>query len=79
MLPGIVHAVNQPEHESPNVLVLTPTRELATQVYTVSLDACDQMGVKIGLVYGGDDRHRQIMNCRGGEWIFSFAKKINFS
>lgn len=71
MLPGIVHSINQTTGGGcPNVLVMLPTRELAVQVYEVSREICSQLGLKMALCYGGQDKGIQLRQLRAGaSWL----------
>lgn len=67
MLPGLVHCINQPQHNSPKVVVLTPTRELAVQVHDVSYDICESLSLDMALCYGGAGRDSQARKCGTGK------------
>ncbi|MFM7269527.1 MAG: DEAD/DEAH box helicase [Cyanobium sp.] len=59
-----------PEQRSPQVLVLTPTRELALQVAeAISTYASRLKGVKVLAIYGGADFRDQIQQLRRGVQI----------
>ena len=59
-----------PEQRSPQVLVLTPTRELALQVAdAISSYASRLKGVKVLAIYGGADFREQIQQLRRGVQI----------
>lgn len=69
LLPALIHIDNQitPRNErlGPNVLVLSPTRELAIQIEQ-EVKKINYKGIKSVCVYGGADRREQINMCSNG-------------
>lgn len=63
LLPAFIHIDNQPvprgQRGGPNVLVLSPTRELALQI-AEEVKKYEYHGIKSVCVYGGGDRRQQM-------------------
>jgi ATP-dependent RNA helicase DDX43 len=72
LLPALIHIDNQttPRNErvGPNVLVLSPTRELAIQIEQ-EVKKINYKGIKSVCVYGGGDRSGQVNACSNGVQI----------
>lgn len=72
LLPALIHIDNQttPRHErlGPNVLVLSPTRELALQIEK-EVKKINYKGIKSVCVYGGGDKSLQTDLCTQGVQI----------
>jgi len=62
-LPGLVHILSQtsarPPQQGPYMLVLSPTRELASQSANVIAEACKSCNLSSTCVYGGIAKHDQ--------------------
>ncbi|XP_031267039.1 DEAD-box ATP-dependent RNA helicase 5 [Pistacia vera] len=70
-VPAIMHVLNKRKGKSakkanPLCLVLSPTRELADQIYEVISDAGKSCGVKSVCVYGGTSKQPQISALQSG-------------
>ncbi|KAI3387415.1 hypothetical protein SNEBB_000947, partial [Seison nebaliae] len=69
LLPAMIHicAQTQPiaERLGPNILVLSPTRELAQQIER-EIAKYSFQGIRSLCIYGGGDRRKQIEICRQG-------------
>ncbi|XP_076092171.1 putative ATP-dependent RNA helicase DDX53 isoform X2 [Mytilus galloprovincialis] len=81
LLPAFIHIDNQPipreERGGPNVLVLSPTRELALQIET-EVKKFDYKGIKSVCVYGGGNRREQIKVVTNGvEIIVATPGRLN--
>ncbi|XP_052090564.1 probable ATP-dependent RNA helicase DDX53 isoform X3 [Mytilus californianus] len=81
LLPAFIHIDNQPipreERGGPNVLVLSPTRELALQIET-EVKKFDYKGIKSVCVYGGGNRREQInVVTKGVEIIVATPGRLN--
>ena len=63
LLPSFIHIDNQPvprgQRGGPNVLVLSPTRELAIQIES-EVRKYEYRGIKSVCVYGGGNRREQV-------------------
>ena len=63
LMPCFIHIDNQPiprgKRGGPNVLVLSPTRELALQI-AEEVKKYEYKGIKSVCVYGGGDRRKQM-------------------
>ena len=72
LLPALIHIDNQPtpreKRVGPNVLVLSPTRELAIQIEQ-EVKKINYKGIKRVVVYGGGDRSEQASVCTRGVQI----------
>jgi ATP-dependent RNA helicase DDX43 len=72
LLPALIHIDNQPtpreKRVGPNVLVLSPTRELAIQIEQ-EVKKINYKGIKSVVVYGGGDRNEQASVCTSGVQI----------
>ena len=62
------------EHESygravcsPTVLIMSPTRELASQIYSEGHKFCFNTNIKVAVVYGGTD-----VGCQLDRMVFYF-------
>lgn len=80
LLPALIHIDNQitPREErlGPNVLVLSPTRELAIQIEQ-EVKKINYKGIRSLCVYGGGDRKEQVANCeRGVEIIIATPGRL---
>ena len=72
LLPLFRHVVDQPPldyEDGPIALILTPTRELAIQIYNECKKFCKQLKVKPVCVYGGTGISDQIADLRRGTEI----------
>lgn len=62
-LPGLVHILSQPKplnvRQGPFMLVVSPTRELASQSANVINEACVHCGLSSTVLYGGVAKHDQ--------------------
>ncbi|KAJ8033397.1 putative ATP-dependent RNA helicase DDX43 [Holothuria leucospilota] len=81
LLPGLIHTDLQPtpraKRGGPNVLVLSPTRELALQIET-EVKKYSYKGIKCVCVYGGGDRKKQIsVVTKGVEIIIATPGRLN--
>lgn len=69
LLPALIHIDNQitprKERVGPNVLVLSPTRELAIQIEK-EVKKINYKGIKSVCIYGGGDRKEQVNVCTNG-------------
>ena len=72
LLPALIHVDGQVRNgdkpEGPNVLVLSPTRELALQI-EAEVNKLHYKGIRSVCVYGGSDRRAQIDTVRSGVQI----------
>lgn len=80
LLPALVHIDNQltprDKRIGPNVLVLSPTRELAIQIEK-EVKKINYKGIKSVCVYGGGDRKEQVNMCtRGVEIIIATPGRL---
>lgn len=66
VIPILHRLLQHPLSNKPNVLVVVPTRELATQVSTVMLDTGKFTKIKTALILGGTDFERQVRRLRSG-------------
>lgn len=63
-LPLAAHVKGNQTHEATlRALVLSPTRELAKQIYKVMRKFKDLYGVKVGVSYGGDKKTEELGGC----------------
>ncbi|PIK35535.1 putative ATP-dependent RNA helicase DDX43 [Apostichopus japonicus] len=81
LLPGLIHIDLQPTPRArrggPNVLVLSPTRELALQIES-EVRKYSYKGIKCVCVYGGGDRRKQIdVVTKGVEIIIATPGRLN--
>ncbi|KAK3089089.1 hypothetical protein FSP39_000647 [Pinctada imbricata] len=81
LLPAFIHIDNQPvprdQRDGPNVLVLSPTRELALQIET-EVKKFHYKGIKSVCVYGGGNRREQInVVTKGVEIIVATPGRLN--
>ncbi|XP_053395068.1 probable ATP-dependent RNA helicase DDX43 [Mercenaria mercenaria] len=81
LLPAFIHIDGQPvpreERDGPNVLVLSPTRELALQIEE-EVKKFSYMGIRSICVYGGGNRREQInMVTKGVEIIVATPGRLN--
>ncbi|XP_071837210.1 probable ATP-dependent RNA helicase DDX43 isoform X2 [Apostichopus japonicus] len=81
LLPGLIHIDLQPtpraQRGGPNVLVLSPTRELALQIES-EVRKYSYKGIKCVCVYGGGDRRKQIdVVTKGVEIIIATPGRLN--
>ncbi|KAL3868312.1 hypothetical protein ACJMK2_041133 [Sinanodonta woodiana] len=81
LLPAFIHIDGQPvpreERGGPNVLVLSPTRELAQQI-EMEVKKFNYKGIKSVCVYGGGDRRAQIIDvAKGVEIIVATPGRLN--
>ncbi|XP_064605795.1 probable ATP-dependent RNA helicase DDX43 [Liolophura sinensis] len=81
LLPALIHIEGQPtphsERGGPNVLVLSPTRELALQIET-EVKKFNYKGIKCVCVYGGGNRREQIKVVTAGvEIIVATPGRLN--
>ncbi|XP_048256269.1 probable ATP-dependent RNA helicase DDX43 isoform X4 [Haliotis rufescens] len=81
LLPALIHIDNQPvpreKRGGPNVLVLSPTRELAQQI-EVEVKKINYRGIRSVVVYGGGNRRSQInVVTRGVEIIVATPGRLN--
>ncbi|CAI2303470.1 unnamed protein product [Caenorhabditis sp. 36 PRJEB53466] len=53
------------EHPSPILLIVAPTRELASQTFNTARQLTYQTGLKCGLAYGGYSRNANLQHLRG--------------
>lgn len=80
LLPALIHIDNQitprEKRHGPNVLVLSPTRELAIQIEQ-EVKKINYKGIRSLCVYGGGDRKEQMANCeRGVEIIIATPGRL---
>lgn len=80
LLPALIHIDNQitPRNQrlGPNVLVLSPTRELAIQIEQ-EVKKINYKGIRSLCVYGGGDRKEQMNQCeRGVEIIIATPGRL---
>jgi ATP-dependent RNA helicase DDX43 len=80
LLPALIHIDNQitprEERVGPNVLILSPTRELALQIEQ-EVVKINYKGIRSVCVYGGGDRQNQITSCgRGVEIIIATPGRL---
>ena len=69
MIPVIRHVESQrkvQEGEGPIALVMTPTRELARQVYAEFKAFCKPLGIRVLSVYGGLGVQTQLSDLKKG-------------
>ncbi|XP_067678893.1 probable ATP-dependent RNA helicase DDX43 [Haliotis asinina] len=81
LLPALIHIDNQPvprdQRGGPNVLVLSPTRELAQQI-EVEVKKINYRGIRSVVVYGGGNRRNQIsVVTKGVEIIVATPGRLN--
>ncbi|XP_052257938.1 probable ATP-dependent RNA helicase DDX43 [Dreissena polymorpha] len=81
LLPAFIHIDGQPvpreERKGPNVLVLSPTRELALQIEE-EVKKFSYKGIRSICVYGGGNRREQIKVCTAGvEIIVATPGRLN--
>eukprot|EP00057_Strongylocentrotus_purpuratus_P033947 XP_793382.2 PREDICTED: ATP-dependent RNA helicase DBP2 [Strongylocentrotus purpuratus] len=81
LLPALIHTDLQPgarkSRGGPNVLVLSPTRELALQIES-EVNKYSYKGIKSVCVYGGGDRRKQIKVVSDGvEIIIATPGRLN--
>ncbi|KAH7511412.1 hypothetical protein JRO89_XSUnG0205500 [Xanthoceras sorbifolium] len=70
-VPAIMHVLNKrkgkwAKRANPLCLVLSPTRELADQIYDVVCNAAKPCGVKSVCVYGGTSKQPQVSSLQSG-------------
>ncbi|KAJ9457250.1 hypothetical protein DIPPA_70176 [Diplonema papillatum] len=68
LVPMVMHIGRQPDSncQGPKAVVLTPTRELANQVYDEALPLCKAAGLSILPIIGGVDKTQQYKLARRG-------------
>ncbi|XP_022097065.1 ATP-dependent RNA helicase DBP2-like [Acanthaster planci] len=81
LLPALIHTDLQPtpreQRSGPNVLVLSPTRELALQIHE-EVSKYSYKGIKSVCVYGGGNRRQQInVVQKGVEIIIATPGRLN--
>ena len=81
LLPAFIHIDRQPiprsERGGPNVLVLSPTRELALQIQS-EVNKYNYKGIRCCCVYGGGNRREQINTVeKGVEIIVATPGRLN--
>lgn len=72
LLPMFRHIMDQPALESgdgPIAIIMTPTRELATQIYAESRKFAKPLGLRVVAVYGGTPISEQIGDLKPGAEI----------
>lgn len=69
VIPILDHLLRNPSESKPNVLVVVPTRELASQVVQVVHDIGKHTKIKTALILGGANFDRQIRQIRTGAQI----------
>ncbi|XP_028414614.1 probable ATP-dependent RNA helicase DDX43 [Dendronephthya gigantea] len=81
LLPALIHIAGQERTpatpDGPNVLVLSPTRELALQIET-EVNKLHYKGIRSVCVYGGSDRRAQIDTVKSGvEIVIGTPGRLN--
>lgn len=69
VLPMLVHIMDQEElskGDGPIGLILAPTRELATQIYSEAKKFAKAYGLRVAAVYGGASKMQQFKDLRSG-------------
>ncbi|XP_057308530.1 probable ATP-dependent RNA helicase DDX46 [Hydractinia symbiolongicarpus] len=69
LLPMLRHVIDQPEldeDDGPIAIIMTPTRELALQIYRESKKFCKPMNLTVACIYGGSGISEQISELKRG-------------
>lgn len=87
ILPGLCKVVEQMRYckengvkfnnrESPSILVLAPTRELAMQIYNAALPFTQKLGLYSSVVYGGTNMGQQIKSVRNVDLLIATPGRL---
>lgn len=79
LLPAIdlIHKANMKLHHGTGVIVLTPTRELALQLYNVATQLIAATNITIGLAIGGTSRQKEANHlCKGASIVIATPGRL---
>ena len=79
LLPAIdlIHKANMKLHHGTGVIVLTPTRELALQLYNVATQLISATNITVGLAIGGTSRQKEANHlCKGASIVIATPGRL---
>eukprot|EP00300_Choanocystis_sp_HF-7_P041739 c8525_g1_i1.p1 GENE.c8525_g1_i1~~c8525_g1_i1.p1 ORF type:complete len:494 (-),score=104.38 c8525_g1_i1:484-1965(-) len=75
-VPGLVHLTRSQKRDKISMLVLAPTRELATQIFEVSKAAADNCGYGAVCLYGGVEKGEQRRALRSARIVIATPGRL---